>query len=486
MQYKVTKFIGQETADKGWREVEGINSVELKNGPEEIRVKMIEEEAEIEIQGLGSVVLIRKNKIARLTNKVKGKIEAGDIIWLLSREAENEFFVGVGENFEGAAVKMEIGVQFIAENTTRQSIYVKERVFFQAKNNKSVNLILGLVVFLLLMTGTILGYQKRTETEQRKKYEEIKSEVEKKINEIEGVRTINIETALELAKNAELIVNDSGTIEKRYSLELTELRKKISEIKTSLGGESTGYEVAYDTILIKEGEDLFQGIATKDGTAYLWSKSLGQVNAVDTSLRSTERIVVDERIKTWLGIFNNGEKWYGYNQDLIYEIKRNELIETEISGVIKVEEMAGWKGLIYVLDNGNKNIMKLNGGEGKNWLKEGTALSEEMSGMSIDSNIWVLGKSGKIYLYTRGVEEKFNMSALTSLSLAENLKTSDQVNFLAYVTDENTVVIYGKDGKILGKYNFNEIKINDIGIENQNKAILVLAKNGKIYRLRIK
>jgi hypothetical protein len=162
------------------------------------------------------------------------------------------------------------------------------------------------------------------------------------------------------------------------------------------------------------------------------------------------------------------------------------LIETEISGVIKVEEMAGWKGLIYVLDNGNKNIMKLNGGEGKNWLKEGTALSEEMSGMSIDSNIWVLGKSGKIYLYTRGIEEKFNMSALTSLSRAENLKTSDQVNFLAYITDENTVVIYGKDGKILGKYNFNEIKINDIGIENQNKAILVLAKNGKIYRLRIK
>ncbi|KKQ30382.1 MAG: hypothetical protein US46_C0008G0039 [Candidatus Shapirobacteria bacterium GW2011_GWF2_37_20] len=149
-------------------------------------------------------------------------------------------------------------------------------------------------------------------------------------------------------------------------------------------------------------------------------------------------------------------------------------------------EMTGWNGLTYVLDNGNQNIMKLNEGEGKKWLKEETVLAEEMTGMSIDSSIWVLGKSGKIYRYNRGVEEKFAMSALTSQSFAKSLKTSEQVNFLAYVTDENTVVIYGKDGKILGKYNFGERKINDIGIENQNKAVLVLAKNGKIYRIRIK
>jgi len=78
------------------------------------------------------------------------------------------------------------------------------------------------------------------------------------------------------------------------------------------------------------------------------------------------------------------------------------------------------------------------------------------------------------------------MSAVTSLNTAKGLRTSDKVNFLAYVTDENTVVIYGKDGKISGKYNFSKTKINDIGIENQIPAVLVLAKNGKIYRIKIK
>ncbi|HBP50728.1 MAG: hypothetical protein US68_C0010G0017 [Candidatus Shapirobacteria bacterium GW2011_GWE1_38_10] len=483
MQYKVSKLIGPVGAEKGWEGIEETNRVELRNDSEEIRVNIDREEAEIYIQGGGSVILIRENKIARLANKVKGKIKTGDKIWLLSQEAESEFNKNIRENFEGATIVIEIPGEEVEK---KQEIFVKERAFFQERNNKSVNLILGLVVFLLLIVGTFLGYQKRTEAEQKKKFEEIKSGVEEKIKEIEGVRTLNIETALELARNAESITNNAGVAEKRYFQELAELRNKITEIKKSLGGENTEYEVAYDTSLIKEGEDLFKGMAVGGGVAYLWSQSLGQVNAVDPNLKSMEKIISDERIKTWLGIFNNGEKWYGYNQNKIYEIKRNELTETEIGGVATVGEMTGWNGLTYVLDNGNQNIMKLNEGEGKKWLKEETVLAEEMTGMSIDSSIWVLGKSGKIYRYNRGVEEKFAMSALTSQSFAKSLKTSEQVNFLAYVTDENTVVIYGKDGKILGKYNFGERKINDIGIENQNKAVLVLAKNGKIYRIRIK
>jgi hypothetical protein len=187
-----------------------------------------------------------------------------------------------------------------------------------------------------------------------------------------------------------------------------------------------------------------------------------------------------------LGIFNNGEKWFGYDQNKIYEIKRNDLVENEVKGVVTVKEMTGWNGLTYVLDNGVLNIIKLGGGEGRAWLKEGTSLSEEASSLSIDSSIWVLGKSGKIYQYIRGGEEKYVMSFLPMMTQASNLRTSDKVNFLAYVTDENTVVIYGKDGKILGKYNFSKIKINDVGIENQIPAVLVLANNGKIYRIKIK
>ncbi|KKQ30383.1 MAG: hypothetical protein US46_C0008G0040 [Candidatus Shapirobacteria bacterium GW2011_GWF2_37_20] len=287
MQYKVSKLIGPVGAEKGWEGIEETNRVELRNDSEEIRVNIDREEAEIYIQGGGSVILIRENKIARLANKVKGKIKTGDKIWLLSQEAESEFNKNIRENFEGATIVIEIPGEEVEK---KQEIFVKERAFFQERNNKSVNLILGLVVFLLLIVGTFLGYQKRTEAEQKKKFEEIKSGVEEKIKEIEGVRTLNIETALELARNAESITNNAGVAEKRYFQELAELRNKITEIKKSLGGENTEYEVAYDTSLIKEGEDLFKGMAVGGGVAYLWSQSLGQVNAVDPNLKSMEKI----------------------------------------------------------------------------------------------------------------------------------------------------------------------------------------------------
>jgi len=482
MHYQVTVFIGTKVKEEGWQKIESSNLVGLINTSERIQIKFIEEIVQTEVEGQGGIILLRENKGAKLVNKARGNVKIGDKIWLLNQRAEVEFKSGERENFAGAAIMVELVGEEIEK---KQGIYVNEKAFFQERNNKSVNLILGLIVFGLLIVGTFLGYKKRTENEQKKKFEEITSEVEKKITETESVRTVNMETALQLAQSAESIINNAEVIEKKYSQELIKLKEKISEIKKGLGEENLDYEVAYDTSLIKEGGG-FKGMAIKESIVYLWGVNLGQINSVDINLKSTEKIVSDERIKLWLGIFNNGEKWYGYDQSKIYEIKRNDLVEGEIRGVKTVEEITGWNGLVYVLDNGSQNIEKLNNGEGKIWLKEGTNLNEEATSMSIDSNIWVLGKSGKIYRYNRGVEEKITMSSLPTLATANNLKTSDQVDFLAYVVDGNTVVIYGKDGKILWKYNFGKIKINDIGIENQNKAVLVLAENGKIYRIKIK
>ena len=482
MHYKVSQIIGFEAESLAWQKIEGKEIIELSNASERIFIKIKDDIAKVEIIGDGSVVLQRDNKSARLANRSEGKVKSGDKIWLLNQDALKEFKNGLRDNFRGAAIKIEMQDEVVER---KHEIYVKERVFSQERGNKSTNLILGLVVFTLLAVGTFLGYQKRNNDEGKEKYDLIKNGVDEKIKEIESVRTVNIETALELAQNAEALVINSGVAEKKYASELAELRKKINEVKKSLGGESLEHEIAYDTALIKEGDGVFKGIVVKDGICYLWSASLGQINSVNLNLKSTEKIVSDERIKLWLGIFNNGEKWYGYDQNKIYEIKRNELVETEIKNVTSIGEMTGWNGLIYVLDNGSQSIVKLTEGQGKNWLKEGTNLSEEATSMSIDSNIWVLGKSGKIYKYIRGLEEKFEMSTLSNSNSAKYLRTEDKINFLAYVTNENMVVIYGKDGKILSKYNFANTKIADIGIESQNKAVLVLANNGKIYRIKI-
>lgn len=481
MHYKVTKFVGSSAFNAGWEVLEDKNLVELVGENEKIQVKIENKMVSISITGEGVVKIVRAGKVARLGDKSRGEVKIGDKIWLLEAQAQEEFLGGKKNNFEGAAVVIDFSDEEIIK---KQAIYVNEKSFFQEKNNRSVNIILGGVVFILLIVGTLVGYQKKSAAEQKEKFNSIKNVVEAKMTEIESVRSVNMETALQLAKDAEAMVNNTGSVEKNYPNEIANLKKQIADIKKTLGGESIDYEVAYDTSLIKEGNE-FRAMAVKDSLIYLWGSNLGQINQVNVDLRSTEKIIADERIKSWFGVINNGEKWIGYNQNKVFEIKRNELIESEIKGLLSTGEMAGWGGVNYVIDNNSQNIIKLNSsGEGKAWLKEGTNLSEEATSISIDSNIWILGKSGKIYKYNRGVNEKFDMSSFPSLNSARNLRTSDKVDFLAYIADENTVVICGKDGKISRKYNFGKVKINDIGVENQNKAILVLAENGKIYRVK--
>ena len=64
-----------------------------------------------------------------------------------------------------------------------------------------------------------------------------------------------------------------------------------------------------------------------------------------------------------------------------------------------------------------------------------------------------------------------------------NIVTSDKVNIVAFINDDK-VWIYGKNGKILARLNFGKNEIVDIAIENPKEAILVLATDGNIYRIK--
>ena len=478
MEHRLTRLIGEKALENGWGEIISKNKIGLGNNSEIIEVQIYRDKIMVKIVGEGKVLIKRDNILSNLRDKDSGQIREGDEIWLLDQMAEGEYKQGEKEIFKGAAIKIEI-------TNNKKDIFIKEKSQYQDKNNKTINLILGLIVLGLLIAGTFFGYQKRIIDEQKNKMEEAREQINKIETEIEGVRTINIETALELAKSAEIIIDEIQITDKKYIDELTDFKKKIEEIKKELGEESVDYEVAYNTALIMEGGK-FKGMTIKSNLLYLWNSELGQINSVDIKLRSTEIIVKDDQIKLWLGTFYSGEGRYGFDQNRIYEIKRNNLVGTKIKEIKNIGDINGWNGLFYALNNDNQKIEKLTGEGGIVWLKEGVSLKEEATGMAIDGDIWVLGKSGKIYHYSRGEEKKYEMSFIPNLTTANKLKTSEEVDFLAYVADSNTIYIYHKDGKILGKNNFGKTIINDIGIDSQNRAVLVLANDGKIYRIKIK
>lgn len=484
MRLRIAKiFIDEEANDNGFIVKELDNGVELFNSENDLKAEIKEEFLEINTKGLMEARIERDGKSAVLPKKSRGKIFPEDKIWLLNNEASLSFKKN-GEEQKGAVVKV-LAVEEEIKDEEKDKIYIKEKGNFLEKNNRNFNVILGAIIFLLLIGGTVLGYQKKSDSESLKKINELKENWQKEKGEIESVRSINPETALTITQKAEEEIKAAGSINKKYDSEIEKIKDEIKEIKTGLGAKGTEYEIAYDTTLISESGE-YGAMAIKDSSLYLWNQKEGRVDMVDINLKSNEKLVSDEKIKKWLGIFNSSDKWYGYDQNKIYEIKRKQLIETEISKIRAINQATAWNGIIYIVDNEEKMVDKIANNEGQKWLKNDLNLEEEVGGICIDTNVWILGKSGKIYGYSRGEKTEYNMSFSSQLKEAKSLVCNDKVNFLAYVGDGNTVIIYGKDGKILGKYNFDNQKIVDIGIENQNKAVLVLSDNGKIYRIKIK
>lgn len=485
MRLQIAKIFIDETANtEGFIVKELENGTELFNSENNLQIKIKDDTIETTSEGAMNAVLERSGKMAVLPKNSKGKVYNGDKIWLLNEEAKKEFERGKREEIPGAGVK--IIVQDEKNNEEREDIYINEKGNFLEKNNRSFNVILGAIIFLLLIGGTFLGYQKKTSGEALKKITAIKQNWQQEKTEIESVRSINPETALTIAQKAENeVLTNSQSLNKKYSSEVENIKTEISEIKKSLGDKSVDYEIAYDTTLIADSGE-YMAMTSLNNIVYLWGQKSGQIETVDISLKSTDKLVNDERIKNWLGIFYSGDKWYGYDQNKIYEIKRGQLIETEICKVTGISQANGWNGIIYVVDNSEKMIKKIVNNEGQDWLKNSLNLEEEINGIAIDTNIWTLGKSGKIYEYSRGQKVNFNMSFTPNLTSAKKIVTNDKINFLAYIGNENTVIIYGKDGKILGEYNFDNQKILDLGIDVPNNAVLVLSSNDKIYRIKIK
>lgn len=474
MKLRVSRHLNWLLKESGWEEVESENEVVLQKENEKIAIRLFKKRLSTEIIGGGQIIFKRGEAISRLTSGVEGELKSGERIWLLSSGAVEEFARGKRDNFEEAALVAES----CHKEEGRGEIYVREKRFFDERKSKSLNLLLAAGILSLLILGTIFGYRKKTELETAKKYQEIRQKVEVKIEKIESVRSMDMEAALTLAKEAEGLLDESS--------QLADLKQKIDELKKGLGAENIDFPVAYDSTLILEGENQFEGMASRENIVYLWSKEKGEINAIDFNVGAKDKIMADEAIKNWREIFNGGEKWFGFDDKSIYEIKRSGIEKNREIGIENPKYLYSWGSLIYGVDEVKSKIVKIAQNGNTDWLNADTKLEEKVEGMTIDGNIWILGESGKIYLYSRGKREDFKMSFVFSGTKVRKLESSDKVNFLAYIVDDKNVVVYEKNGKILGKYNFGNKKINDIAIDNLKKAVLVLAQDGKIYRIEIK
>ena len=241
-----------------------------------------------------------------------------------------------------------------------------ERRWFDQKVSKELNLILGAGVLAILIGIIVLGYQKRSSAMEQSKFESVQTEFKEELKKAQEIRDKEPDKSLEIAERA--VKKLQGHKFKKSELidEINKLTETGISYQNKLGRENKNYEVAYNTKLIYEGERQFDGLASKESVVYLWSKERAEVIAVNLEMKSKDKIAEDEKIKKTEGVFNNGERWYGYGENKIWEIKRNAVTESQ-SESLNIDQAGAWNGLIYALNNEQKQIVKLGGSSWTKW-----------------------------------------------------------------------------------------------------------------------
>lgn len=462
MEYRLVEDPLKGNDNLGWRLKEEKGQIVLEKGGERIGIEFRKNKLRAIVKGEGKVVVVRDGNRAFLLDQSQGEIRAGDEVWLVA--------------------EITIKIVFFEKEKIKKDIFVAERRWFDERGSKELNLILGLGVLTILIGIIVFGYQKRSGTIEQNNFENMRAEFNQKLNEAKAEKEKDPDKSLEMAGEAEEILNKNKFKKVELINQVEKMKTEVVGYQNKLGRENKNYEVAYDTKLIYEGERQFTGLNSKDSLIYLWSKPRAEIVAVNLEMKSKDKIVDDEKIQKISEVFNNGEKWHGYGDNKLWEIKRNALEETT-GDLAALNSFNAWKGLIYALNNEQKQIVKLSGNGTANWLSVDSPLPEKMVSVAIDGDIWTLSESGKIYKFSRGVKVDWEMEFLPKSVSPKKIITSDKVNFLAFINDDK-VWIYGKNGKILARLNFGKEEIIDIAMENPKEAILVLAADGNIYRVK--
>ena len=461
MEYRIRERpSSQEIETFGWQLREERKGIFLEKEGERIGVELGKRKLRAVVEGVGKVAIVREGKIAYLSDHSQGAIEVGDEVWIMT--------------------EVKVKIDFVKKEKFKQDIFVSERRWFDQRVSKELNLILGAGVLAILIGIIVLGYQKRSSAMEQSKFENVQAEFREELKKAQEIREKEPDKSLEIAERAVEKLKEHKFKKSDLINEINKLTEAGISYQNKLGRENKNYEVAYNTKLIYEGDRQFDGLTSKESVIYLWSKERAEVIAVNLEMKSKDKIAEDERIKKTEGVFNNGERWYGYGENKVWEIKRNAVEDSPIE-LMGIDQVKAWKGLIYALNNEQKQIVKLGGSSWTKW--NSTPLSTTMTGMAIDGDIWTLSEGAQVYKFTRGERVDFEMSFKPPAVNPGKIVTSDKVNIVAFVNDDK-VWIYGKNGKILARLNFGKNEIVDIAIENPKEAILVLAADGNIYRVK--
>jgi len=372
------------------------------------------------------------------------------------------------------------------------SVYLRRHPHFKIGDRKKIQIAVALLLLLGLLVSFFFGYRKNQSARAESQFQSLKAELEKKLNHISVVKSLDLNTAYQTAKESKQIIQKMSDLN-IHSDQVSQFQSQVDSVLSQTGDSDVfSPQMLYDTSLIVS-QPGFSRIFFSQNNIYLLDPINGRIDSFDPNTKSTKNISLSSELKSAQKVLTDANNVYTLIQNQIKLVEKNSLtskLDFSSHSSLNPTDVQFWNGSIYVLDAPSQSIWKFTPSASgfsspQSWLKGETKLNLGTNSLDIDGRIWVLTDSGQISFYTSGVDSKFKSNQSLNFTQAKFISTPANSDYLVFSDEAKYIYTYKKTGEFNSKYNLGDLKLIDLTFDPAAKTIYFLAGDQKIYKITL-
>jgi len=351
------------------------------------------------------------------------------------------------------------------------------------EKRKKWAVLLGVFFLILLSVSLVTGSLKIKADREAKKWREFSEPIMNNILEAQDLVKINPSGARKLVDDVRKTfdIQKAEFVKGKYKNEVATLEQKINDAWTITSGEKESQiEELVNIQLVRPGFVGERMSLTKAGSVLVLDSKLGIVVSAVTATKDIKVVAGKGEGLGWLDGLSDGSRV------LILNSKGVSVNGKETGGIVfdmavsKAVALGRFGANLYVLDSGNKEIYKYGAisdgyGDRTRWLKQDQTISVAPVDMAIDSDVWVLGDSGQVERFRRGVREQFTLSGVPEGAKTSKITVQMDGPSLAMLdTNSGMVIVCSKEtGNCEQQLKSEKLKsASDIEYDGSNLLVL--------------
>ncbi len=338
----------------------------------------------------------------------------------------------------------------------------------------------GLAIgFLILLSASLIwGWQRQRRIHQQRLVAAKINQAAGLMNKAQGIRQLDTDKSLALAKKALSTTEDGLKIDPRNP-ELKKLHQELKKLITISGGQQITPDLFFDLRVIADNVSAQNW--DFDGHYFYILDQQGRLLRLEKDSKNSQIISRDPLLKRLIGVAVSNGQVYGWNQQGIYHLTKGEFKEARSSTIEAGDPLAGWGGNIYQVANQQKKILKYTAGKGKlakpqPWLKTTAKIHWPVTGLAINGSLWLLEKDGQIDRFYAGRQDNFPSQPPSRQACF--LSTSNHTPYLAFWSREKkTLVVLNKKGRLVLRLPLKIDEVRGVMLADGGKKAFLLTKN---------